>query len=264
MGRLRRAASAENHEIVARHLNAIASACIARSRKIVLNTALAFAVKNAQYRHAQDLLIAGADANLQLRASFSILDLAIFHNSQDCHSLLLKHGANPSTCGQRTWFFPLLDTNHVDDILQRVPKVGNPHSPLTYAMKLNHREIARDFLQAGAVKDNEKEDLLKIVGELEAMKELGAMEDALQREDPYLIYLLSFKGYYERHKEPILYHYPSLRDAFTISQAHFGASWTWPHLYQQDSLSREDFQAIWLSYKAKGERWPHIPAWNGT
>lgn len=231
--RLCRALSEGDHAIVARHLSAIGSTGLAGMQYTVLNAALAFAVNKDRYQHAQELLVAGADANLALSCNFSILHLAILSGSRGCHILLLKHGANPNACGQYTWLSPLIDDLNFL-LLQYVPKLDNLYSPLAYAMKLNHHEIAQDLLQAGAEVDDIKEEDLST-----------AMEDAVQRGDPYLIYLLSFKGYYDTRKKPILDSDHLLREAFMISQAHFDRSSTWPHLYQQNRLSRVDFEALW-------------------
>ena len=231
--RLCRAISAGDHDIVARHLFAICSTGLAGLQYTVLNAALAFAVNKDRYQHAQELLVAGADANLALSRNFSILHLAIHSGSRGCHILLLKHGANPNACGQNKWLTPLIDDLNFP-LLQYVPKLDNLYSPLAYAMKLNRQGIARDLLQAGAEVDDIKEEDLST-----------AMIDAVQREDPYLVYLLSFKGYYDTHKRPVLD--GNLQRALLISQAHFDRSLTWPDLYYQDRLGRVDFEALWRS-----------------
>lgn len=123
----------------------------------------------------------------------------------------------------------------MDDLVEYMPTLRNLYSPLAYAIELDRLDIAWDFIKAGADLSDINEDDLPT-----------AMDVALQREDPYVIYVLSFNGYYERHKEPILRYYASLQDAFTISQAHWDQS---SHLYQQDRLSRDDFQALWTKLR---------------
>ena len=399
--RLCRAASAQDHDIVARHLYAIESAGIAQLQHTVINTALAFAVKNAQSRFTRDLLIAGADANLVLDDNFSIVDLAIYFDSNACLSLLLEHGANPDGSAfplgaydergmeRHPQRFPSIDKHHVVPILRDVPEARNPYSPFAYAIRLDRRVIAEVLLQAGAkmneitekhlstamkgelydlLKDTPKfrhrllalaikldrrdiarellqagadvneiqrkdsstpikgdtndflkdmysvgnlysplsyaiklgrreiaQDFLKAgaddkvvytvlgvrlnkdgsAGDLDGVPEKSlrcrqsprpprdsceparsqrneakedwrpAMAGALQREDPYLIYLISYSDCSQKYKESVLNDYPSLRDASTIAQAHSVRSSTWPHLYQQDRLSRDDFHTLW-------------------
>ena len=400
MDRLCRTESARDHDIVARHVNAMDSRGLDSLQHTVINTALVFAIKDVQSHHAQHWLVAGADANLVLRHNFGILHLAIHHGSRLCHSLLLEHGANPNFCAQHTRPSTEIDphaidhrmlrdvplgivphsplayaiqldrqeiagdllqagadmneiarndlpealASEIDDVLQYVPKIESPYSPLAYAIKLERRlivryllqagasihdiirkhrltamegdiddfprdmaqvrklrlplayaikldrgEIARDLLQAGAyVRDIKEEHLSNaieseedntpnsmppvrkfgspltyaiILGRWEIAQDLlhagadvndieeenlpTAMEGAVEREDVYLIYLLSFRGYYETHEEPVVDDHPSLRDAFTISQAHFDQSSTWPHLHHQGRLSRQDFMALW-------------------
>ena len=206
----------------------------------MLNAALALAVKNDRYQHTQDLLVAGADANLVLDCNFSILHVAILSNSRGCHILLLKHGAHVNACGgnrwmPNTWMSPLTYEHDLNFLLsQCVPKIDDLYSPLAYAMKLKREGIAWDLLQAGAeVSDIKEEDLPT------------AIEIAVQLEDPYLIYLISFEGYHETHEKPGLDSDHPLREACIFSQAHFVRSPAWPLLYHRDILSRYDFEILW-------------------
>ena len=209
---------------------------------------LAYAVKLDRQEIAQNLLRAGADVkvskkgdlltameggidrfleNVGTRRLCSPLAYAIRLDYREIARDLLQAGADVVDIKEDD--FP---TATEGDHLSRVRCLD---SPLAYAIKLDRRALAWDLLEAGADVSDFKEEEPKL------------MESALQYEDPYRVYYLSFGGYYKRHKEPILYYYPSLYRAVTVSEAHFDRSSVWPHLYQQDRLSRDDFMALWTS-----------------